>query len=265
MALVPIREEDKAKAYYKYYDQGIASPTDEQMKMVFASGHEANLVSVHDRPQLLEDDVFPAEFGYYPLEEGGLLCAGNVPMPDVTGEMLYWWFAWHGLDPFRYAIWDPEDHFGTVLNETGRERALDPSIPMEEKTWGATHTVQESIGGPAQEIEIAFQNPKDMGFDPSKIGEFLVTANAKLGEMKVPVIMDETLKDVNGVKTFMARFWIGYNFVEGEAKCFAPVTRILPKEEWTMIAKGLLAHNIKEFTNLNRVLPKVYLEEKDNW
>ena len=116
---------------------------------------------------------------------------------------------------------------------------------------------------------IGFTDPGQMGYDWGKIEtencEFLVSANAQLGEMKVPVIMDETLKEVNGVKTFMARFWIGYNFVDGKAKCLAPVTKILPEEEWTMIAKGLLAHNIKEFTNLNKILPSVYAEEKENW
>ena len=269
MALVPIAEDAKTKAYYKYYEQGIASPTDEQMAMVAGCGHALGLISVEDRPKFIEAGVFPEEFGYYPLEEGGLLCAGNIPMPDVNADMLYWWFAWHGLEAFRYAIWDPEDHFDVQINDVGRERALDPSIPMEEKTWGATHTVQESIGGPPQEIVIGFTDPGQMGYDREKIGtencEFLVSANAQLGEMKVPVIMDETLKEVNGVKTFMARFWIGYNFIDGKAQCLAPVTKILPEAEWTMIAKGLLAHNIKEFTNLNKILPSVYAEEKENW
>jgi len=93
MALVPIREEDKAKPYYKYYKQGIPSPSEEQLRMVAESGHEKGLVSVHDRHKLIEGGMFPAEFGFYPLQEGGLLCAANIPMPDVTSEMLYWWFA----------------------------------------------------------------------------------------------------------------------------------------------------------------------------
>ena len=68
--------------------------------------------------------------------------------------------SWHGLEAFRYSIWDPEDHYGLELDETGKSRALDSSIPMEEKTLGATHVVQESIGGPPEEIVLMFQNPK---------------------------------------------------------------------------------------------------------
>lgn len=185
--------------------------------------------------------MFPAEFGFYPLEEGGLLCAANIPMPDVNAEMLYWWFAWHGLNP---------------------------AVPMEEKIWGATHTVQESIGGPPQEIIIRFTDPKRNGFDPSFIGtkdcEFLITANGLL-DGKVRTIMDECMKEIDGVKTFLARFWIGYNYIDGEAKCLVPVTQILPEEEWTLIANGLIAHSLKEFSNLNSILPSLYALQKGTW
>lgn len=271
MALVPVAEDAKAKSYYKYYEQGIASPTPEQLGMIAESkGSVEDCLEIEDRNKMLEPEAtWPKKLGFYPTKDGGLLVAGNIPMPDVNKDMLYWWFAWHGLDPFRYAIWDPEDHFGLELNEEGKRRALDPSIPMEEKTWGATHTVQESIGGPPSEIVIMFQNPADMGFDVSKIGtegcEFMVCANALLGPMKMPVVMTEVAKKINGVMTFQARFWVGYHIVDGEAKLLVPAIKVIPEPECEGIAKGLLAHNVKEFTNLNKVLPKVYAEEKNNW
>ena len=135
-----------------------------------------------------------------------------------------------------------------------------------EKLWGATHTVQESIGMGPDEIVIMFQNPKDMGFDVSKIGtegcEFLICANALLGPMKMPVVMTEVAKKINGVMTFQARFWVGYHIIDGEAKLLVPAAKVIPEAECDGIAKGLLTHNIKEFTNLNRILPQVYAEEK---
>ncbi len=271
MALVPVAEDAKTKSYYKYYEQGIASPTEEQLKMVANSkGTVEECLEIEDRNKLLEaEKTYPQKTGFYPTKDGGLLIAGNILMPDVDRDMLYWWFAWHGLEPLRYAIWDPEDHFGVELNDEGRRRAKDPGVPMEEKTWGATHTVQESIGGPADEIVIMFQNPADMGFDVEKIGtagcEFMVCSNALLGPMKVPVVMVEVAKKIEGVMTFQARFWVGYHIVNGVGKCLAPVMKMIPEEECDKIAKGLLAHNIKEFSNLNKILPKVYAEEKDNF
>ena len=271
MTFVPVAEDAKKKSYYKYYEQGILPPTPEQIAYVAQSkGTLGEGLEPIERNCFLDPGTAPEKMGFYPLKEGGLLVVGNIPMPNVDADMLYWWFAWHGLEPLRYAIWDPEDHFDVQLNEEGRSRALDPAVPMEEKTWGATHTVQESIGGPPDEIVIMFRDPKEMGFDLNKIGpdkacQFLVCANALLGPMKVPVIMAECLKDVDGVPTFQARFWVGYHVVDGEAKCLAPVTQIIPEQECDMIAKGLLAHNIKEFTNLGKILPSVYTEEKMNF
>ncbi len=71
-----------------------------------------------------------------------------------------------------------------------------------------------------------FQNPADMGYDMSKVGskdcEFLISANALLGPMKMPVVMTEVAKKVDGVMTFMARFWVGYHIIDGEAKYLIP-------------------------------------------
>ena len=267
MAKVPVAADAAQKSYYKYYrDLEIANLTPEQMQFVAScKGTEEDGLSIHDRNQLLEPGTYPEKMGYFPLKEGGLLVAGNIPIPDVTADMLYWWFAWHGLDPLRYAIWDPEDHFDVQINEEGRRRALDPSVPMEEKAWGATHTVLESIGGPPDEIVIMFTEPAKLGFDSSKIGtkgcEFMVSANALMGEMKIPVVMVEVAKKIDGVMTFEARFWVGYRIENGEAKYMLPPQVQLPDQ----VAMGLIGHNIKEFTHLGKILPQVYAEEFGRW
>lgn len=266
MANVPVAADARNKSYYKYFEMGIESPTPEQMAYIAGSkGTVEEALEAGDRIKLLEPGCFPEKMGYYPLKAGGLLVAGNIPMPGVTADMLYWWFAWHGLEPLRYAIWDPEDHYDIKIDDYGRARVLDPSIPLNEKTWGATHTVLESIGGPADEIVLMFQDPGVMGYDKSKIGtencEFLVCCNALMGAMKIPVIMTECAKKMDGVMTFMARFWVGYHVIDGEARYLLPPEAQLPEQ----IAMGLEAHNIKEFSNLARILPSVYADEKDNW
>lgn len=266
MTKVPVAADAKTKSYYKYYEMKIASLTEEQQQYIAqCKGTADDALSIHDCTKIQEPGTYPAKTGFYPLKEGGLLVAGNIPMPDVTADMLNWWWAWHGLDPLRYAIWDPEDHFDVKINEEGRQRALDPKVPMAEKNWGATHTVQESIGGPPDEIVIMFTEPAKLGFDNNKIGtescEFMVAANALLGPMKVPVVMAEVAKKVDGVMTFQARFWVGYHIIDGEAKYLLPPEVILPEE----IAMGLVGHNIKEFTHLAKIPPSVYAEEKENW
>lgn len=268
MALVPIKEEDKKKSYYKYYEMGIAEVSKEDLDFIEKSeGTVDECLEPEDCIKLLSEDIIPAKMGYYPTKDKGLLISGNIPMPDVTADMLYWWFAWHGLDPFRYAIWDPEDHFGLKINELGRQRALDPSVPVPEKNWGATHIVDESCGGPAIEITIAFKDPKEFGFDSEAVKnsscEFIVCANCINGPLKIPVTMIELAKKIDGKMMFEARFWLGYHMEGGKPVFKMPVLDKLPKEDTDMIAKGLLAHNIKEFSNLNKILPSVYEENKN--
>ena len=62
-------------------------------------------------PFLFDDGYLPGEFGMYALPDGGTMIANLTDMPGVTPEMFDWWFAWHGLDSFRYTIWDKDDHY----------------------------------------------------------------------------------------------------------------------------------------------------------
>ena len=48
---------------------------------------------------------------------------------------------------------------------------------------------------------------------------------------------------------------------DGEIVCTLPVGAKVPVE----VARGLFAHNIKEFTNLAAILPEVFAENKDNF
>lgn len=143
-----------------------------------------------------------------------MLVAGNVFMPGVTAEMLDWWGPWHSLDPIRYQIWNPEDHFNIEVDAVGRKQALDSTIPMSEKLWGATHVVQESVGGPPDKITISFLNPDEAGFDSSLIGtekcSSFLCANGAMGDMvAVPTFMAESYLEGDGGLEVRARYWIG--------------------------------------------------------
>jgi hypothetical protein len=54
---------------------------------------------------------------------------------------------------------------------------------------------------------------------------------------------------------------MGYQIINGNPVKLLPPGMKLPE----FLPKALLAHNIKEYTNLAAILPKVYAEEKDNW
>lgn len=44
------------------------------------------------------------------MDDGSIYVAVNTKMPDVTGEMLDFWFAWHSVKSIRYKLWHPLDH-----------------------------------------------------------------------------------------------------------------------------------------------------------
>ncbi len=265
MGRVPVTDENKTRSYYKYYEMGAADPSPELMQYIVTSkGTVEEGLPISERAKI-QDGTYPAKAGFFPLEEGGILVASDLDTPDLTADMLYWWFAWHCLDNFRYTIWDPDDHFAIMLDEAGMKNEKDDSIPNCQKTWGATHTAHESLSSDQDplDISIMFQNPADMGYDLSKIGtdecQFMLAANAVIEQMQAPVVMTLLLKKVNGVNQIQERFWIGYHIIDGEGKCLLPPGIEIPDE----IGIGLLMHNAKEYGNLEKILPSLYAEESD--
>ncbi len=268
MASVPVSDGAKEKSYYKYYLQGIRDLSEDQKAYVekAARDGEKALLLENINDALIPDRFCPEETGYYYLKNGGVLIANNIPMPGITPEMLYWWFAWHPLEPLRYTIWDPEEHYSVEIDEAGRERSLDPRVPLEEKTWGAEHVVLESLAPDDKPvpIRISFRDPKEMGIDAARIGgkgcAFIVAANA-LNDGKIPSVMLETAKEIQGVMHYQVYFWIGYQMIDGQPVKCIPDDMQIPE----IFPKLLLYHSSKEFSHLAEILPQVYEEEKDKW
>ena len=263
---VPLREGAENARYYKYYLEDIAPVSKEEKDMIArAKGGKGEGLEPEDRALIQSDRVVPARPGYYRLKKGGLLVHSVVPIPDITGEMMEWWAPWHSLDPLRYAIWDPEDHYDIKLSEEGRRRALDPSIPPLEKLWGASHTVSEAFyRDEPQDLTMHFQNPFECGYSRDVYGtpncRYILASVGKMND-KIPVFMTEIFREIDGVMHVQLYFWIGYALEGGQAKCKIPKFIKVPKN----IAQMLMTHNYKEYHHLNKILPRIYAEEKDNW
>ena len=192
--------------------------------------------------------------------------------PGSSGEMIQWWFAWHGVEPLRYAIWDPLDHHGITVPEEDKKKILDPEISIQDKCREIHHTVAESLipGEEPSTIKIFFREPGIMGFDTEKISEddrcsALVCSNVEIvtpdGVPNMPVVMTHMARNVDGGCELRSRFWLGYQIVDGVGKCMLPDGMEIPLP----LVTSLLQHNFFEFTNLAEILPNVYAEEKNNW
>ena len=64
-----------------------------------------------DREQILYDRTLQDEVGFTKMPNGDYLVSMICPMPNVTTEMIRWWFWWHTQDSKRYQAWYPSEHF----------------------------------------------------------------------------------------------------------------------------------------------------------
>lgn len=150
-------------------------------------------------------------------------------------------------------------------------RAVDMSLSMRERHWGSVHHIWEDIGlpGGAGMLVISFEEPGKLGYDTSRIDtdecNALVCANVKIvGDDEtpdIPVVMTHFLRPVEGGSQLQSMFWFGYQIIDGKAVKCIPDGVTIPKEG----PMCLLNHNVKEFSNLAKILPELYAQEKDHW
>lgn len=263
---VELTEKEKEYTYAKYYNYEMTSIPTEKLE-ILAKGPISSdkALKIENRNELLKPGELPCETGYCSMDDGTGFIANRTLLEGVTTEMFEWWFAWHALEDLRYRIWDPEDHF--YARTQNREKALDASIPMRERTWGTKHLVLEDVGGGPSEILLEFERPDTMGYDLSVIGsEVCSSMMCANGHGVVPgkgpaAVMTHMIREVPGGVELRSRFWIGYQIIEGRPVKVVPEGITVPEE----VIKGLFAHNLKEFTQLAHILPKVYAEEKDHF
>lgn len=124
--------------------------------MVQAPIDPKDATPVQDRNDLLKPGYLKTEVGYCQMPDGTAFMANHLKMPNVTAEMLHWWFAWHGLESMRYVIWNKDDHYDVVVKNGTEAQLKDQSIPMAERIYGVSHTVTEDTGfGPEKSILIS--------------------------------------------------------------------------------------------------------------
>lgn len=236
-------EEQKKSPLYKYYKREITPVLPEVFQQIMTGTFDDSKVLLFkDKDKLFDSGYLPGEFGVFRLPGGGYSVANKTDMPGVTPEMFDWWFAWHGLDPMRYTIWDKEDHY--YCKTRNPEIALNEKLSMKERYWHTTHDVKESMmeGAPVTELVLHFLPPEEMGFDKEKLAAFDGTIVCTPG-------MVHFLRPTGQGSELRTRFWFD--------------DPSIPFDE--MAARALLVHNVKEYTHLAKILPELYEEFKDRF
>lgn len=257
MKRVGVSQEEKQLSYFKFFERDLA-PVPEEKLQILAGGPSGKPGVPFEQKQLFLEgkDTEYCQTGYGVHEDGTGFVCNTTYMPGVTGEMLDWWFPWHSVgSDLRYKIWDPEDHYFARADNAAY--VCDPSVPMNEKTWGVNHYIMEDVGPGPEFLKLCFKSPADFGYDPSAVGsETCQSMVCAIGESTCAAAMTHKWYPYKDGVMFCSRFWIGFGVVDGKIVKTLPEGVRIPD----IMPKGLFAHNIKEFTNLASILPEVYKE-----
>jgi hypothetical protein len=265
---VPVTDQEKDRPYFKYFHDAMTPVDMDKVRSVLKGPITPDkALTFKERNKLFDSGYLEVETGYCVMPDGTGYVSNLTYMPGVTTEMFDWWFAWHGLDNLRYKIWDPEDHAQAETMQ--RHKAFDPDLTLKERYWDTTHSVLEDTGLGLEGLYINFKHPGDLGFDYSKVGTpacgTIVCAKGN-GKGQPPFASPETImchfiREVEGGVELRTRFWMGWTVDDSQDIKSLPDGFRMPP----MGPMALLLHNIKEFTHLAQLLPKIYAEEKDNF
>ncbi|MCB0857353.1 MAG: hypothetical protein KDB57_04430 [Solirubrobacterales bacterium] len=216
-----------------------------------------------DAARLLDPAPMELETGWSVLPDASVQVAVATPMPDLTTQMVDWWFDWHPRRSDRYRAWHPIAHFGNGL--------VLPRAEQEKPYWGATNLVDEDIGDGRMKVRVEFCAPGEFGFgsdclDDPAVGTIIC---ASVGDSLVnhTDMAHVFLREDDGLM-LRSRFWIGgrieprlpgpFSGLEGPAGSLLsrrPVRRLaIPGG----MGPGLARHCAEEYANLNRILPGLF-------
>lgn len=218
-----------------------------------------------DAERLLDPEPLAVETGWCTLPDGVGYVAVRTPMPDVTGEMVDWWFDWHPREAIRYRIWHPLAH---------EDNAVEPAAggPRAKAHWGTVHHPVEDVGTGRVRARISFHAPTEMGLSTDALEHPDVAtivcgyAGDDTRRVRHTPMFHVFLRDPQtGGVVLRSRFWLGAAlrpYLPGPLAAAAawalnrrPVRRLaLPAG----LSQGLARHCAEEYANLATLLPELY-------
>jgi phloretin hydrolase len=267
-----LTEAQRSRPFAKYLDDPIEAPDPAHVALMDEPCDPAKAIGPERINDLLDPGYLEVEIGWCNLPDGTGFIANRMLYPDITAEMIDWWFAWHTLEDLRYRIWYPPQHAGIMISPASRARILDPNVPIAQKNWGVVHHVTENCDNGMDNIDIRFMSPQDFGFDMSRWkkphvaafagGEGWAVSVDKTDEsITAPALMCHIFREVPGGLEHRTRFWMGCRMSQGRPESTLPPGVRVPREA----VQGLARHNVKEFTRFKTFLPRVHAEFGDRF
>ena len=195
------------------------------------------------------------EVGFKKMDDGTYLVSMICPMPNITVEMIEWWFWWHTQEDIRYQVWYPHDHISITYHKKDREFFEQSSVPAFRPN---TQCPVERIGGMKMPLRIDFVTPEEFGFSRQSMQENSVPkivcghVSAFNGLVK-HTEMAHIYKQTEDGLFMISRFWLGKTMKNPLLRKF-----IITED----MARAMAEHCCIEYRNLCEILPLLYAEYK---
>ncbi|MBW2241508.1 MAG: hypothetical protein JRH01_05935 [Deltaproteobacteria bacterium] len=269
MHLGILRTELRGKPYERFFRWEL-DPLPDHVEQVLRQGEAkpSDVLPRSDVNRLLEPGYLPLETGWASLSDGTSHVAVLTRFPGATGEMIDWWFGWHGAETERYKLWHPQAHLFTQLRY---ERSDVAGLSDRQKYIGNTSYVDEYVGPAIHRLAISFHEPRDFGLAEHSFKEAGVSTAicARVGFSDRPVdtgYLVHLIRETPEGCEMRSRFWIGEvrvrNLREGN-----PIDRVLgtrfarrsliPRR----LSRDLLVHCAEEMNHLASFLPELFARE----
>lgn len=225
-----------------------------------------------DLNSLLDAGHHDHENGYCALPDGTAYVASRTLFPGCTAEMFRWWFWWHSFESERYTLWYPWNHVSVRRRDL--EARTRQGLTHEQRYIGSTHIITEYIGPQRADIEIAFVDPADWGFQTSRFADAGIHGHAcgqvawRRPHASVGTMV-HLIRDTDDGFELRSRYWIGdriglslgsHELPLGWAASATRLKKLLAGER---LAYEQLLHDQIEFTHLATFLARIYAEFKD--
>lgn len=225
----------------------------EEMELTLSKSGDITKVEFEDKNIILKDHKQWSECGYDKLSDDSYLVSMVTPMPNVTKDMVSWWFWWHAQDSKRYKAWYPSEHYGIGYHKKDKEYFTSRLQP-EFKT-NIQYPV-ERVGKLVAPLSIEFVTPSDFGFseelmEMNKV-EWIVCGHVGAFKGMIPnTEMAHIFIQTEEYPIWVSRFWIGKNLKNSVLK------KLLVTEKQ---AKGMAIHCSIEYNNFATKIPMMYEE-----
>ncbi len=226
----------------------------DEIKMAL-SKNEITPTSFCKKNDILKSGELQKEVGYKKMDDGSYLVSMYCPMPNITCEMIEWWFWWHPKKNERYQVWFPEAHFSIGFSKKQADYFECEKRPQFQNN---TQYPVEKIGGTKMPLRIDFVSPKEFGFSESIMQEndipLIVCGHVGAFDGLIwHTEMAHIFKQTEDGLFMISRFWLGKTMKN-------PLLRkLIITDE---MAKGMAEHCCIEYRNLLEILPILYRENR---